>query len=117
MTSKNNVNITAASDNVHIGTQDDVREMRVQAINEQGEVVFQSGPIIGLPCNWNLRDAQGARVSPGTYLVIVTVQTTAGTLRKCVAPVTIPEEEKAPTQGATRKSSYPHTAPPTRWRR
>lgn len=100
MTNHNTINITAASDNIYIATQDGVREMCVEAINEQGEVVFQSGPIIGPPWDWNLRDAQGARVSPGTYLVIVTAQTAAGTLRKRVAPVTIAEEEKARTQAA-----------------
>jgi hypothetical protein len=49
VTNNHTITITAASDHVHIATPDEVREMRVEAVNAQGEVVSQSGPIIGPP--------------------------------------------------------------------
>ena len=89
------VNITAESDKLHISTQGDVSEMRIEVSDEQGDVVFQSGAITGKTLDWNMRAAQGERVAPGTYMVTVTFRNAAGKLRKRVEQVTIAEDEKA----------------------
>src|ERR1044072_242113 len=89
------VNITAEPDKVRINSEGDVSEMRFDVADEQGEVVFQSGQLTGKAMDWKMKDAQGERVSPGTYLITVTFRTPAGKLRKRVEQVTVPEDEKA----------------------
>ena len=88
------VNISAQSDKVHINAEGDISELRVDVADEQGDVVFQSGAITGNALDWKMRDAQGERVHPGTYLVTVTFHNPAGKLRKRVEQVTIAEDEK-----------------------
>jgi hypothetical protein len=89
------VNITPDPDRVRISAVGNVSEMRVEVSDESGEVVFQSGAITGTQLVWNMTDAEGGRVSPGTYLVTVTFRNGAGKLRKRVEQVTVEESEKA----------------------
>jgi hypothetical protein len=89
------VNITAEADKVHVSAQGDVGEMRVDVSDEAGGAVFQSGAITGGTLDWKMVDAQGERVTPGTYLVTVTFHDAAGKFRKRVEQVTVEEAEKA----------------------
>src|SRR2546423_6272856 len=110
----NSVSITAEADKVHIAAQGDVSEMRVEVSDEQGDVVFQSGAISGQTLDWKMTDAQGERVSPGTYFVTVTFHNAAGKLRKRVEQVTVAEEDKAGTQASAapaRPAAGPATIP------
>ena len=91
------VNISAQSDKVHITAEGDVSELRIDVADESGDVVFQSGAISGNAVDWNMRDAHGGRVAPGTYLVTVSFRTTEGKLRKRVEQVVVEEAEKAGT--------------------
>jgi hypothetical protein len=96
------VNLTAESDKVRISAQGDVAEMRIDVANEAGDIVFESGAITGQQLDWNMRDTQGERVKPGTYLVTVTFRNAAGKLRKRVEQVTVAaEEEKSGTHVTT----------------
>jgi hypothetical protein len=92
------VNLTADPERVHIAAEGDVTELRLEVVNEAGEIVFESGAITGNTLDWKMRDAQGERAAPGTYLVTVTFRTAAGKLRKRIEQVTVAEEEKASTQ-------------------
>jgi hypothetical protein len=92
------VNVTAEPDKVHIAAQGDVSEMRIEVSDESGDVVFQSGAMTGPHLDWNMRDAQGERVSAGTYLVTVTFRNATGKLRKRVEQVIVDEAEKADTK-------------------
>ena len=94
------VNITAEADKVRINAQGEISEMRINVRDEQGTVVFESGAITGQQLDWDMKDAQGERVAPGTYLVTVTFHNAAGKLSKRVTQVTVAEDAKASTQAA-----------------
>ncbi|HEX8421856.1 MAG TPA: hypothetical protein VF634_00500, partial [Pyrinomonadaceae bacterium] len=94
------VSITPDSNKVHISAIGDVSEMRIEVSDESGDVVFQSGAITGQQLDWNMRDAQGERVSAGTYLVTVTFRNATGKLRKRVEQVTVAEDENSGQEAA-----------------
>ncbi|HEX8651728.1 MAG TPA: tail fiber domain-containing protein [Pyrinomonadaceae bacterium] len=94
------VNITAQSNQVHITTEGDVSEFRVDVADEQGDVVFQSGQFTGQSLDWKMTDAQGERVAPGTYTVTVTFRMASGKLRKRVEQIVVEAAEK-PTKQST----------------
>jgi hypothetical protein len=96
----NGVNISAQADKVQISAEGEVAELRVDVANESGEVVFQSGQITGQQIDWQMTDAQGVRVAPGTYLVTVTFRNAAGKLRKRVEQVIVDEGDKSSTQAS-----------------
>ena len=96
------VNVTSDGERVRVAAEGDVYEMRVDVADEQGEVVFQSGQITGQQLDWKMRDAQGERVQPGTYLVTVTFRAANGKLRKRIEQITVDEAQmsSAPTPSA-----------------
>jgi trimeric autotransporter adhesin len=93
------INITSDGERVRIAAQGDISEMSIEVSDESGDVILQSGPITGQQIDWNMKDASGARVAAGTYLVSVTFRNAAGKLRKRVEQVTVDEaEEKSAAQ-------------------
>ena len=92
------VNVKAESDRVHISSEGDIVELRLEVVSESGDVVFESGAITGNTLDWKMTDAQGERVAPGTYLVTVTHRNAAGKMKKRVEQVTVDEAEKADKQ-------------------
>lgn len=89
------VNITAEADRVQAAAQGDVTEMRIEVLSEAGDIVFESGAFTDQQLVWNMRDAAGERVRPGTYLVTVTFRNAGGKLRKRVEQVLVTEEVTA----------------------
>ena len=92
------VNISAQSDKVQISAEGDVSELRVDVVDESGDMVYQSGQLTGHTLDWNMKDTQGERVAAGTYLVTVTFRNAAGKVKKRVEQVTVDEAEKADTK-------------------
>lgn len=104
------VNISPDSGKVHVSTIGDVYDMRVEVSNESGEVVFESGAVVGNNLDWNMRDSQGGRVSLGTYTVSVSYRTQAGKLMKRVEQVTV--TEAVTTEDGQGKTSVQTNSPP-----
>ena len=96
----NTISITAEADKVHVAAQGDVTELRLEVLDDAGDVVFESGAISGNQLDWNMKDAQGERVAAGTYLATVTFRTASGKLRKRVEQISVEEIEKANAQNA-----------------
>lgn len=78
--------------------------MSIEVSDESGDVMLQSGPITGQQIDWNMKDASGARVAAGTYLVTVTFRAASGKLRKRVEQVTVDEGEEKSAMKAVEAS-------------
>ena len=89
------VNITPEADRVRVSAVGEVSELRFEVLDESGAVVFESGVMTGDTLDWNMRDSQGDRVAPGTYVVTASYRTAAGKLRKRVEQVLVTEDVTA----------------------
>ncbi len=104
----NSVNLTAETDKVHVSTQGEVFDLKIEVVAESGETVFEGGQVAGQPLDWNMKDAQGRRVHAGTYSVMVSYLTQAGKPRKRIEQVLVTEavtsdegRERATVQAAS----------------
>jgi hypothetical protein len=95
------VGITAEADKVHIAAQGDVTLMRLEVLDDAGEVVFESGALTGRQLDWKMKDSSGERVAAGTYLLTVTFRGASGKLRKRVEQISIEAGEKPEAQATT----------------
>jgi hypothetical protein len=92
------VNVTPEPGRVRVSPVGQVFDLQVEVLDDAGEVVFEAAQAApGQPLDWNLRDARGSAVPPGTYTVTASYTTAAGKTRKRVEQVTVTEE--APTTG------------------
>ena len=90
------VNLTAERGRVRASAQGDVYDLRMEVLGEDGLAVFEAAQAVeGEPLDWEMRDARGGRVLPGTYTVIVGYTTPEGRPRKRVEQVTVTEEVTA----------------------
>jgi hypothetical protein len=104
----NSINITAEPDKLRVAAQGDVSEMSLKVANKAGDVIFESVSATGSLLDWNMTDAQGERVTPGTYIASVTFRNAAGKLRKMVEQVVVAEgEEQSSVPAAKAAPSAP----------
>ena len=84
------VNVTAAPDKVHFSIGGDLFETRVEAANEAGEVVYESGILSGDSFDWGMTDSRGGLLPAGDYTLTITYRTPAGKLLRRTEQVTVP---------------------------
>src|SRR5829696_5972757 len=86
------VNITPESNRVRVAAVGDVLDMRVVVSDEEGDIVFESGPVTGDGLDWTMSGEGGARVPAGTYTMTVTYRASNGKLRRRVEQILVTEE-------------------------
>ena len=94
----NSVNIAAEENRVRASAQGQVFDLRMEVVDDAGDIVFEGVQAAAEHLDWNMRDAKGTRVSPGTYTVTVSYTTAAGRPRKRVEQVTVTEEVAGATE-------------------
>ncbi|HEY0376352.1 MAG TPA: hypothetical protein VGC87_05280 [Pyrinomonadaceae bacterium] len=96
--------IEMASDEARVEFSSPARsaEMRIEIFAPSGELIFDSGAVVGQPVEWRMQNAAGERVADGVYLATVTVTDSSGKRRKRIEQLTVSSEarETGPTPTA-----------------
>ena len=94
------VNVTPEAGRVRVAAAGEVYDVRLEVVDEEGKTVFQGAQAGSRPLDWDLRDATGARVAPGTYTVEVSYGTRDGKPRKRIEQVLVTAQSGADQQPA-----------------
>lgn len=88
--------IEVASDEgrVEFSSPSKFAEMRVEVFAPSGELVFDSGAVLGQAIEWKMQTAAGARVADGVYLATITAIDAAGKRRKRIEQIKVSSEAK-----------------------
>ncbi|HJU56267.1 MAG TPA: hypothetical protein VJ715_16915 [Pyrinomonadaceae bacterium] len=83
--------IEVASDEGRVAFSSDGRlaEMRVEVFAPSGELIFDSGAVVGQSIEWKMQTAAGKRVADGVYLATITVMDAAGNRRKRIEQIKV----------------------------
>lgn len=86
------VNITPDEGRVRVSPQGDVFNLRIEVVDEAGDIIFESAQVSDHQLDWKMRDAHGKSVPPGTYTVTVGYTTQTGKSRKRIEQILVTEE-------------------------
>ena len=67
------VNVAPERGRVRVAAVGEVYDLKIEVLDEAGEVVFEGVAAAGRQLDWKLTDSRGARVQPGTYTVTVSL--------------------------------------------
>ena len=94
------VNVTPEGGRVRVAAVGEVYDLKVEVVDEAGDVVFAGAAAPGRQLDWGLRDARGARVPAGAYTVTVSYVTQAGRQRKRIEQVAVSDGTGAEGESA-----------------
>ena len=106
------ITFTSEHERVRVAPQGEVAELHLVVTNSDGQVVFDSGTVAAQPLEWNMTDAQGARVADGVYLCAISYRDSLGKLRKRVEQVTVTSESQSNTESEAATSAPTPTPTP-----
>ena len=89
------VNITPERGRVRVQAVGEVYDLKIEVVDEAGATVFEGARAAGRQLDWDMKDARGLRVAPGSYTVTVSYTTQSGKPRKRIEQVLVAEEAGA----------------------
>src|SRR5262249_18421221 len=75
-TSSQGVTITIQRQQLRFTAPVSAQELRLEVLNQAGEVVYDSGSVTGAELSWALRNASGAEIPSGLYAYTLTIKET-----------------------------------------
>ena len=108
------VNVTPEEGRVRVNSVGGAFGLKIEVVDEAGDTIFETAQVSDKGLSWEMTDASGRRVSPGTYTVTASYTTPSGKPRKRIEHVLVTEEvageaaeEKAVSQKASASAPNP----------